>query len=153
MSWLSALRSKIAGWFGAHKDLLQTLATDGEVFTKDAAAVAAAAGEHGNLITVLGGVADGFGKISTTITAESSATTLAQHAADLTGLASGLLVTSTDVGVKNADTKAKIVGVLQKVTNVVGALQTAAEAQTGGPGTAPPLPVATPPAAPTAPGV
>lgn len=141
MSWLSNLRHKIAGWFGSHKDLIETIAKDGQVAATDASLVAVAAGEHGNIITVLSGVADGFGKVGAAVTAESSATTLAEHAANLTGLADALLVTSTDVGIKNADTKASITKVLGKITNVVGALQTAAEAQTGGPGTAPELPV------------
>lgn len=140
MSWLSKLRHAIAAWFGSHKTLLQTIAKDGQLAASDLAKVATAAGESGNLVTVLNGVSDGLGKVGDTITAEATATTLAQHAADLTGLATNLLVTSTDVGVKSADTKAGIATVLGKITNVVGALQTAAEAQTGGPGTAPPLP-------------
>ncbi len=147
MSWLANIRHKIASWFGSHQSLIQTIAKDGQIAAVDAAAVATAAGEKGNLITVLTGVADGLGKVAATVTAEATATTLAQHAANITGLASALLVTSTDVGIKNADTKAKIAVVLGKVTNVVGALQTAAEAQTGGPGTAPALPPANTPGA------
>ena len=132
MSFLSKIESLphwLASFFGSHQAVIQTVIADTQTAVGAASTIATIAGES-KIVPVLSGVSDGLSKVSTLVTAESTATTLAQHAANVTALASGLIQATNDVGVKNADTKAAIGAVLVKVNGVVGALETAAQAAT-----------------------
>lgn len=129
-SFFSSVGHKIASFFGSHQAVIQTVLTEAQGAVNDAVAVAKALNEPAALQSVLAGISDGIGKIAATVTAEASAETLTQHAQDLTGLVSGLVQTTNDVGVKSAITKTAIGAALVKVNGVVGALETAATAAT-----------------------
>lgn len=126
-SFFSALSHKIAAFFGSHQAVIATVIADAQQACAGASAIATVVGE-GSIVPALSGVSDGLAKVGAAVTAESTAETLTQHAADLTALAAALIQSSNDVGVKDAQTKAQVGAVLVKVNGVVNALETAASA-------------------------
>jgi hypothetical protein len=124
-SFFSGLSHKIAAFFGSHAEVIATVIADAQQAVGAASAVAGAVGET-QLIPVLSGVSDGLSKVATAVTAESTADTLTGHAAAITALAEGLIESTNDAGIKDANTKAAVGAVLVKVNGVVAALETAA---------------------------
>jgi hypothetical protein len=140
---LSDLEHKILAYLGGHQAEIVSGLQEAQLAVKAATAVAAITetgtdGKTPAIVTTLSGVSDGLGQVAAAVTAETTATTFSQHAAALTGLATGLIQTTNDVGVKNADTKAAIGVVLLKVNSVVDVLQSAA-ANAQAPVAAPPV--------------
>ncbi len=90
-----------------------------------AASVSGLLGESPDVIAEINKVADGLQLVSKSVTAASTATDLTGHAAALAGLVTGL-VSSGDIGVKNAQTQAAIGVMAGKVQSVVGVLESAA---------------------------
>lgn len=129
MNFFSTLAHKIVGFFGSHHDSIQAGIGLAHTAATAALAVSAALGEDPSVIRVIAGISDGLKQVSATVDAESNAETLTDHAAALTGLASGLIQATNDIGIKNADTKAAIGAVLSKVNSVVGALEASAAAK------------------------
>ena len=123
IKWLESLGTKIHNVFVSHEAALQTVATDLQATASATAAIATAAGET-KVVPILTGIADGAGKLSEAIAAGAAATDLQAGVAAVTGLASGL-VTSGDVGVKDAGTQNGIGLVLTKVNNVATVAQAA----------------------------
>ena len=70
-------------------------------------------------------VTDGLSIVQKGVAAESTATDLSSHAANLAGIVTGL-VTSGDIGVKNAQVQASVGVLATKVQSVVGVLENAA---------------------------
>ena len=124
-SFFHSLAHKIAAFFGSHQAVIATVIADAQQAVAIAASVAGAVGES-KLVPVLSGVSDGLSKVSLAVTAEASADTLTEHASNLTALAAGLIQSTSDIGVKNAETKANVGAVLVKVNGVVTALEAAA---------------------------
>ena len=123
IKWLESLGTKVHNVFVSHEAALQTVATDLQATASATAAIATAAGET-KVVPVLVGIADGAGKLSEAIAAGAAATDLQGGVAAVTGLASGL-VTSGDIGVKDAGTQNGIGLVLTKVNNVATVAQAA----------------------------
>ena len=123
IKWLESLGTKIHNVFVSHEAALQTVATDLQATASATAAIATAAGET-KVVPILTGIADGAGKLSEAIAAGAAATDLQGGVAAITGLASGL-VTSGDIGVKDAGTQNGIGLVLTKVNNVATVAQAA----------------------------
>ena len=123
IKWLESLGTKIHNVFVSHEAALQTVATDLQATASATAAIATAAGET-KVVPILTGIADGAGKLSEAIAAGAAATDLQGGVAAVTGLASGL-VTSGDIGVKDAGTQNGIGLVLTKVNNVATVAQAA----------------------------
>ena len=123
IKWLESLGTKVHNVFVSHEAALQTVATDLQATASATAAIATAAGET-KVVPVLVGIADGAGKLSEAIAAGAAATDLQAGVAAVTGLASGL-VTSGDIGVKDAGTQNGIGLVLTKVNNVATVAQAA----------------------------
>lgn len=92
-----------------------------------AASVAAIADPTGSAAVVaeIGKVTNGLALVQGAVKAESTATDLNGHAANLAGLITGL-VTSGDINVKSAQTQAAIGVLAIKVQSVAGVLETAA---------------------------
>lgn len=92
-----------------------------------AASVAAIADPTGSAAVVaeIGKVSNGLALVQGAVKAESTATDLNTHAANLAGLVTSL-VTSGDLSIKNAQTQAAIGVMATKVQSVVGVLETAA---------------------------
>lgn len=122
ISDIEAIPGDIARFFTAHQAALQSAITDAQAAVSSATGVAAILDPQA--VPVLSGVADGLTKVSAAVTAASTASTLTSQANTLGTLVSGL-VTSGDVGVKNANTKAAIQSAVTKSQAVVGALVTA----------------------------
>lgn len=132
MNLFSKLAHLIMGWFTSPpvKQFLseaQAALTVAQQAASGAIAVAAVMGEPDNVTAEIGKIADGLKVASSAITAESSAATLTQQAQALNGLVTNL-VTSGDIGIKNASTKAAVSGMAQKVAGVVGVLEAGAAA-------------------------
>lgn len=123
IKWLESLGTKVHNVFVSHEAALQTVATDLQATASATAAIATAAGET-KVVPILTGIADGAGKLSEAIAAGAAATDLQGGVAAVTGLASGL-VTSGDIGVKDAGTQNGIGLVLTKVNNVATVAQAA----------------------------
>lgn len=123
ITWLESLGTKVHNVFVSHEAALQTVATDLQATASATAAIATAAGET-KVVPILTGIADGAGKLSEAIAAGAAATDLQAGVAAVTGLASGL-VTSGDIGVKDAGTQNGIGLVLTKVNNVATVAQAA----------------------------
>lgn len=113
---------ELARLFTAHQAQIQTALADAQTAVSGATAVAAVL--EPAVIAPLALVADGLTKVSAAVTAESTATSLQAQATSLGNLVSGL-VTSGDVGVKNATVKTAITSAVTKAQTVVGALVTA----------------------------
>jgi hypothetical protein len=126
VSWLEGIGAKIHNLFTSHEAALQTIASDLQATATGAVAIATAAGET-KVVPILSGIADGAGKISTAIQQGAAATDTTEAVSAVTGLASGL-VTSGDIGVKDAATQNQIGLVLTKVNNVAAASQAAVAA-------------------------
>ena len=123
IKWLESFGTEIHNVFVSHEAALQTVATDLQATASATAAIATAAGET-KVVPILTGIADGAGKLSEAIAAGAAATDLQGGVAAVTGLASGL-VTSGDIGVKDAGTQNGIGLVLTKVNNVATVAQAA----------------------------
>lgn len=108
--------------FTAHQAAIHTAIADAQTAISGASAVAAIL--EPAAVPELTLVQDGLTKISAAVTAESSANTLTSQASVLGTLVSGL-VTSGDVGVKNATVKTAVTNAVTKAQTVVGALITA----------------------------
>ena len=92
------------------------------------AAIMEPAGANGGpppVVAEIAKVQDGLNLVSKAVTTASTATDLSGHAAALSGLVTGL-VSSGDIGIKNAQTQAAIGVMAVKVQSVVGVLETAA---------------------------
>jgi hypothetical protein len=124
-SFFTTLGHKIAGWFGSHQTVIQTVITDAKLATATLGTVAAAAGEGALVAPIVSQITDGLTKVGAAVAIEATAATLTQHAATVSALAESLL---PDLGVKNEKTIAAIGTVLTKTQGVVGALETAANA-------------------------
>ena len=127
-SFFSSIGHKLAAFFGSHQAVIQTVIADAQQAVGAAKVISAALNESPGFQTVLGGVSDGLSKVSATLTAEASAETLTQHAANITGLVEGLVQATNDLRVKSSLTKTAIGVALVKVNAVVGAIETAADA-------------------------
>lgn len=123
IKWLESLGTKVHNVFVSHEAALQTVATDLQSTASATAAIATAAGET-KVVPILAGIADGAGKLSEAIAAGAAATDLQGGVAAVTSLASGL-VTSGDIGVKDAGTQNGIGLVLTKVNNMATVAQAA----------------------------
>ena len=126
-SFLHNIGAHLASFFGSHAAVIATVTSDAQIAVGAAKVVAADLGEPASVQTVLGNISDGLTKVAATATAEATADTLTEQAANLTGLVGGL-VSSGDIGIKNAGTKVAVGTALVKVTSVVSALETAANA-------------------------
>jgi hypothetical protein len=128
---------ELASFFTMHQTQIHTALADAQSAVTAAIAVAAATlkpGANGSpnpVVTTLAGVADGLTKISTAVASAASATTFSGQAANLASLTNSL-ITSGDVGVKDASSQASLTNavnsVVAKANTVVGALFTAAAA-------------------------
>ncbi len=82
-------------------------------------------GSANAIVAEIGKIASGLIIVQNGVSAASTATDLNGHAAALAGIVTGL-VTSGDIGIKNAQTQAAIGVMATKVQSVVGVLETAA---------------------------
>lgn len=119
---LENIPGELAHLFTAHQVQIQTVLADAQTAISGATAVAAVL--EPAAVAPLALVADGLTKVSAAVTAESSAATLTAQASTLGALVSSL-VTSGDVGVKNATVKIAVTNAVTKAQTVVGALVTA----------------------------
>ena len=129
MNFFTQLGHSIAAFFKGHQATIQTTIGYAQNAAGAASAVAGILGESPAVTSQIGKISDALGLVSATVTAETSAETLTQHAANLSALTSAL-VNSGDIGIKNAQTQAAVGTVAVKVQGVVGALETAANAAT-----------------------
>ena len=113
---------ELAHLFTAHHAQIQTVLSEAKTAVSGATAIAAIL--EPAAVPELTLVADGLTRISASVTAESTATTLTSQVSVLGGLVSGL-VTAGDVNVKNATVKSAITGAVTKAQTVLGALVTA----------------------------
>lgn len=107
---------------------IQTGLSEAALAAGIAAAVAAIALSPADAAPVLAEIAkvqDGLSIVQKGVTAASTAATLAGHAQDLAGIVTGL-VTSGDIGVKNAQLQAAVGVAATKVQSVIGTLENAA---------------------------
>ncbi len=120
-SLFHSLGHALAGVF-SHKDQINAAISEAQTVANAASIIFAASG-HQSAVTEIGKISDGLNLVKGAVTSEASATTLADHATNLGNLANAL-VTSGDINVKNADTQAGIVAVVNKVQTVVGKVET-----------------------------
>lgn len=132
-SFFSSLGHSIAAFFGSHQATIQAVITEAQTAAGAATAVATALGEPTSVTAVIGKISSGLAMAGSTVTAESTAETLTQHASNLANLATDL-VTSGAIGVKNTETIQAIGSTATKVQAVVGALETAATVAPKAPG-------------------
>ncbi len=105
----------------SHKDQINAAINEAQVVANAASVIFAATG-HDAAVKEIAKVSDALNLTKGAVTAEAGADSLADHVTNLGNLASAL-VTSGDIGVKNADTQAGIVAVVGKVQNVVGKVE------------------------------
>lgn len=113
---------EVAKFFSAHQVQIQSAISDAQTAVSAATGVAAILEPAAVAPLIL--VANGLTKVSSAVTAESTAVTLNSQASALGALVSDL-VTSGDVGVKNASVKTAVTNAVTKAQTVVGALVTA----------------------------
>lgn len=126
-SLFSKIGHAIASWFGSHQATIQAVVNDAQAAASAAHGVATALGEPASVTSVISGVSDGLSKIGAAAATAATAEDFNALAADGAALATGL-VSSGDLGIKNAATKAAVGALAIKVQGVVGAVETAASA-------------------------
>ena len=132
-SFFAKIGHALASFFGAHQVAIQSAIQDAQIAAGAATQVAEALGENPSVAAEIAKVSDGLSKVSYTVTAETTAQTLTDHAGNLAGLAIGL---TSDLGIKNEDTQNAVIQTVKKVQGVVGALETAATVAPAGASTA-----------------
>jgi len=140
----AAIAHAIANFFSSHKDAIHSATAVGQTAATYAAIVLGASGQdkEGKISGTILNISKALGEVSKTASDEASATTLSEHANNLTNLALKLTVDTNLVGVKSAASKAAIADVAHRVVSVVDALQAAHDSQTGGQvGTDKPTPI------------
>ncbi len=106
----------------SHEDQINGAIGEAQLLGNALGIVFAATGNHAAASEVAK-INDGLNLVKGAVTSESSADTLAEHTTNLANLANAL-VTSGDINVKNANTQAGIVAIVNKVQNVVGKVET-----------------------------
>lgn len=105
----------------SHKDQINAAITDAQTVAGAAGIVLSAIGQNSAAAEVVK-VSNGLALVSNAVTSGASADTLTEHVTNLANLTTAL-VTSGDIGVKNADSQASIVAVANKVQTVVGKVE------------------------------
>lgn len=105
----------------SHKDQINAAISEAQTVAGAASIIFAATG-HTAAVGEIAKISDGLNLVKGAVTAEAGADTLAEHATNLANLANGL-ITSGDINVKNADTQAGIVAVVNKAQTVVGKVE------------------------------
>jgi hypothetical protein len=115
-------------FFTKNGGAIQTGLTEAAAAAGVAASVAAitlSPADAAPVVAEIAKVQDAIGIVQKGVTAESTATDLSAHAANLAGVVTSL-VTSGDIGVKNAQVQAAVGVAATKVQSVIGVLENAA---------------------------
>lgn len=123
-----SLSAEISKLFGGHAAQIQAAISDAKTVAGAASIVLTATGQTA-AATEVQKINGALSIVAGAVDSETTADTLAQHAANLANLTTAL-VNSGDINVKNAQTQSTIAAVATKVQATVGALESAAVAAT-----------------------
>lgn len=119
------VEAAIHDFFTRNGGAIQAVVSAASTAVGVASAVAADFGEPPVVAAELAKIQDGLALVAAGVNAQSTATDLTGHAAALAALVTGL-VTSGDIGIKNATTQVAIGVAANKVKSVIGTLESAA---------------------------